>query len=178
MMLRQFAVFGRADRSFASEIELKAGLQSGSDKQLLDWFLKRFISLCYIALVDYQGIKLKPTAYFESAEWFPINQAEKLAMDHAEILHSAREFLYKEIPHSPVIPNLLPATFTLPEFQALMEAIMNRNIDRPNFRRKIISSGILEKVGVDNSGKRRPADKYRFVQGKDTAVINEFKYGF
>lgn len=178
MLLRQFAVFGKARRSFASEIAMKAGLQSGSDRQILDWFSRRFISLCYVALVDFQAIELKPTAYFESAEWFPVNQAEELAMDHGDILHNAREFLYKELPYSPVVANLLPSTFTLPEFQALMEALMNRKIDRPNFRRKIIGSGILEKVGLDNSGKRRPADIYRFIHGRNTTLINEFKYGF
>ena len=178
MLFKQFAVFGKASRSFANELNQTAGLQSSSDQVVLDWFSKRFISLCYIALVDYRTIKLKPTEYFESAQWLPVDQAEKLNMDHADILSSARQFLLKEMPYSPIASNLLPPQFTLPDLQALMESILSRKIDRPNFRRKILSTGILEKVGVDNSGKRRPADIYRFIYGKNTALMDEFKFGY
>jgi len=73
---------------------------------------------------------------------------------------------------------LLPPHFTLPDLLALVESILNRKIDRPNFRRKILSTGILEKVGVDNSGKRRPADMYKFKYGKRTSLIDELKFGF
>jgi ADP-ribose pyrophosphatase YjhB (NUDIX family) len=178
MLFRQFDVFGKASRSFANELAQKADLQSGSDQMLLDWISKRFISLCYIAFVDYRTIDLKPTEFFESARWFPLEQAGMLAMDHGDILLSAQEFLLKEMPYTPIASNLLPAQFTLPDLQALMEAILLRNIDRPNFRRKTLSTGILEKVGVDNTGKRRPADIYRFKNGKNTTLMDEFRFGF
>ncbi len=178
MLLKQFAVFGKASRSFANELAKKVDLLSDSDKSLLNWLSKRFISLCYIALVDYRTIELKPTEYFESAQWFPLDQADKLDMDHADILVSARQFLLKEMPYTPIASNLLPPQFTLPDLLALMESILTRNIDRPNFRRKILSADILEKVGVDNSGNRRPADIYRFKYGKSTALMDDFKFGF
>ena len=178
MLFRQFDIFGKASRSFAKELTVNADLQSESDQMLLNWFSKRFISLCYIAMVDYRTIDLKPTEFFESASWFPMDQAGILAMDHGDILRSAREFLLKEMPYTPIVANLLPAQFTLPDLQALMEAILIRNIDRPNFRRKILSTGILEKVGVDNTGKRRPADIYRFKYGKNSTLMDEFKFGF
>lgn len=178
MLFRQFDVFGKASRSFANELAQKADLQSGSDQMLLDWISKRFISLCYIAFVDYRTIDLKPTEFFESARWFPLEQAGMLAMDHGDILLSAQEFLLKEMTYTPIASNLLPAQFTLPDLQALMEAILHRKIDRPNFRRKILSTGILAKVGVDNTGKRRPADIYRFKNGKNTTLMDEFRFGF
>jgi len=178
MLFKQFDVFGKASRSFGKELAINGDLQSGSDQMLLDWFSKRFISLCYVAWVDYRTIDLKPTEFFELAQWFPIDQAGMLAMDHGDILLSAHEYLVKELPHTPIVSNLLPDQFTLPDLQALMEAILNRNIDRPNFRRKILSTGLLEKVGIDNTGKRRPADIYRFKYGKNTAMMDEFKFGF
>lgn len=178
MLFKQFAVFGKANRSFAKELAQKADLQSGSDQILLDWLSKRFISLCYIALADYQIIDLNPTEFFESARWLPMDQAGDLAMDHGDILQSAREFMLKEMPYTPIISNLLPPQFTLPDLQALMEAVLDRSIDRPNFRRKILSTGMLEKVGVDHAGKRRPADVYRFKYGKDTSLIHDLKFGF
>lgn len=178
MLFRQFAVFGKASRSFAKELAEKAAPKSGLDPSLLDWLSKRFISLCYIALVDYQSIELKPTGFFESAQWLPLEQADILAMDHGEILNSAREFLIKELPYTPIPSNLLPGHFTLPDLLALVESILKRKIDRPNFRRKILSTGMLEKVGVDNSGKGRPADMYKFKNGKETFLTDEFKFGF
>lgn len=178
MLFKQFDVFGKASRSFRKELAINADLQSASDQMLVDWVSKRFISLCYMALVDYRTIDLKPTEFFESAQWLPMDQAGILAMDHGDILHSAREFLVKELPYTPIASNLLPAQFTLPDLQALMEAVLHRNIDRPNFRRKILSTGMLEKVGLDNTGKRRPADIYRFKYGKNTSMVDEFKFGF
>ena len=178
MLFKQFAVFGKASRSFGRELAEKTGLQAGSDQIVLDWLDKRFISLCYIALVDYNTIDLNPTEYFDSAQWFPMGQAGMLAMDHGDILKSAQDFLIKEMPYTPIVSNLLPPQFTLPDLQALMESILCRPVDRPNFRRKILSTGLLEKVGVDNSGKRRPANIYRFKYGKNTTLMEEFKFGF
>lgn len=178
ILFRQFAVFGKASRSFAKELSEKAGPQIGLDPSLFEWLSKRFISICYIALVDYHSIDLKPTEFFEAACWLPVEQADTLSMDHGEILQSAREFLLKELPYTPIQSNLLPPQFTLPDLLALVESILNRRIDRPNFRRKILSTGMLEKVGIDHSGKRRPADMYKFKYGKETFLTDEFKFGF
>lgn len=178
ILLEQFAIFGQATRSFANELAQKADIQSGSDQILLDWLSKRFISLCYIALVDYNTIDLKPTEFFESAQWLPMDRGGMLAMDHGDILLSAGEFLKKEMPYTPIVPNLLPPQFTLPDLKSLMEAVLGRSIDRPNFRRKILGTGMLEKVGLDNTGKRRPADVYRFKYGKNTTLMNSYKLGF
>ena len=101
-----------------------------------------------------------------------------LAMDHGDILLSARAYSVKELPHTPIVSNLLPTQFTLPDLKALMEAILHRNIDRPNFMRKILSTGMLEKVGLDNTGNRRPADIYRFKYGKNTTLMDKFRFGF
>ena len=177
-LFKQFAVFGNAARSFGKELAVKADLQSGVYQSLFDWLSTRFISLCYIALVDYQTIDLKPTGFFNAAQWLPMDQSEKLAMDHADMILSAKNFLMKEMPYTPIPSNLLPPHFTLPDLLALVESILSRRIDRPNFRRKILSTGMLEKVGVDNSGKRRPADMYRFKYGKNTSLTDEFKFRF
>lgn len=178
MLFRQFAVFGKASRSFANELAEKAGPQFGFDPSLLEWLSRRFISLCYIALVDYRNIDLQPTGYTQSARWLPVDQAEVLAMDHGAILQSAREYLAKELPYTPIPSNLLPPQFTLPDLLALVESILNRPIDRPNFRRKILNTGMLEKVGVNSSGRGRPADIYSFRHGKDTSLMDEFRIGF
>jgi ADP-ribose pyrophosphatase YjhB (NUDIX family) len=178
MLFRQFAVFGKASRSFADELVKTTGPLFDFDPSVLEWLSRRFISLCYLAVVDYRNIDLKPTAYTESAHWLPVAQAKTLAMDHSEILESARQFLAKEWPYTPIPSNLLPPLFSLPDLLALVESILNRRIDRPNFRRKILGTGMLVKVGLDSSGKGRPADMYSFKQGRETSLMDESKFGF
>ncbi len=178
ILFKQFAVFGNASRSFGDEVLGSKDLKLTSDKALLDWFSKRFVSICYLALVDYNKIELKPTQFLETAQWLPLDKAKTLAMDHYDIAKAARESLVKEMPHAPIASNLLPSKFTLPELQVLVEAILGRSIDRPNFRRKILKTGMIVKVGSDNSNKRRPADLYSFKHGKKTSLIDEHKFGF
>ncbi len=178
ILFKQFAVFGNASRSFSGELAHRKWFSANTDKKALDWVSKRFISVCYLALVDFTKIDLKPTQFLEAAQWIPIEKAKMLSLDHTDIVKSARETLLKELPYTPIAANLLPAKFTLPELQALVEAILGREIDRPNFRRKILKTNMVVKVGTDTSGKRRPADVYAFKYGKKTSLIEEFKLGF
>jgi 8-oxo-dGTP diphosphatase len=165
ILFKQFEVFGNASRSFAKEIPTSTAMNE-DDKVLLDFFSKRFVSICYLALVDYSKIDLKPTQFLEAAQWLRVDKAKILAMDHAAILKSARLSLAKELPYLPIASRLLPSKFTLPDLQALIEAIEGKKVDRPNFRRKVLNSNILVRVGQDSSGTRRPADLYSFRRGK------------
>lgn len=178
IMFKQFEVFGDASRSFGKEFASLQKKLNENDKELMKWFSKRFISVCYLALVDFEKIDLKPTQFLEAAQWLPIDDAKKLAMDHSDIVKSARQSLQKEMPYAPIASNLLRSKFSLPELQALVEAILGRSIDRPNFRRKILKTNMIRKVGQDATGKRRPADLYSFKYGKDTSLIDEYKFGF
>lgn len=177
ILFKQFAVFGEANRSFKDEFRLFWENSEGN-RDLFNWFSNRFISICYMALVDFTKIDLKPTQFLENAHWLPVNKSKWLAMDHSEIVKTARESLLKEFPYTPIASNLLPSKFTLPELQALVESILGREVDRPNFRRKILKTGMIKKVGQDNSNKRRPADLYAFKHGKKTTLIEDYKFGF
>lgn len=178
ILFRQFAVFGAASRSFGAEFAAIGKSVADEDKELLAFVSKRFVSICYLALVDFNEIDLKPTQFLETAHWLFADDAQILAMDHSDIVASAQQSLLRELPYLPVASNLLPAEFTLPELHGLVEAILGRSIDRPNFRRKILKSSAIVKVGLDGSGKRRPADLYRFKHGKQTSLSEEFKLGF
>jgi 8-oxo-dGTP diphosphatase len=178
ILFKQFEVFGSASRSFGKEFQKSGILVAESDKSLIDWMSKRFVSICYLALLDYTKIKLKPTQFLEAAQWLPVDKVKSLSMDHGDIVKAARESLLKEMPYTPIASNLLPSRFTLPDLQALVESILGRSIDRPNFRRKILNTGMIVKVGSDGSGKRRPADLYSFKHGKKTSLIDEYKFGF
>jgi 8-oxo-dGTP diphosphatase len=178
ILLRQFAVFGDAARSFGKEQSALLKKFGDFPKKNLEWISKRFVSICYMALVDANKIKLQPTQLLETAEWLPIEKIKILALDHSAMVVSARESLLKELPYSPIESNLLPSKFTLPELHKLLEVILGRTIDRPNFRRKILKSNLIVKVGKDDSGQRRPADVYTFKHGKKTSFNDALKYGF
>lgn len=178
ILFKQYAVFGDASRSFKHELSALNKMVGKNDSTVLNWFSGRFISICYMALVDFNKIEMGPTQYLQAAQWLPVEKSTTLAMDHGNMVKSARESLLKELPYTPIAANLLPSKFTLPDLHALAEAIMGRPIDRPNFRRKILSSGMIVKVGQENSSKRRPADLYAFKHGKKTSLIDEFKFGF
>lgn len=167
ILFRQFGVFGAASRSFKSEFELFFRATSKEvDKKTLDWWTRRFVTICYLALVDFKKIKLRPTQFMDAAEWMSVGKFETLSLDHGKIVSAARSALAKELPHLPVGSKLLPAKFTLPELQALYEAISGQSVDRANFRRKMLNSNLILKVGQDDSGKRRPADLYKFKSAK------------
>jgi ADP-ribose pyrophosphatase YjhB (NUDIX family) len=170
---RQFEVFGKASRSFGNELPWLRRNFAKTDRKALAWVSKRFISVCYLALVDFNKIDLKPTPFLE-AQWLPVDEASILAMDHADIVTSAVSSLAKELPYTPIASKLLPYKFTLPDLQALVEAITGKRVDRPNFRRKILSSGLIVKVGKDSSGQRRPADLYRFRHDKKANPLGLF----
>ncbi len=172
ILFQQFAVFGDKSRSFAAEF---AKIPVGDET--LDWMKKRFVTICYFALVDVNQIKLSSNEFLDGAEWLPVSERKMLWMDHADIVESARQTLVKELSYSPIEANLLPKKFTLPEMHALLEQILERPIDRPNFRRKILGSGLVVKVGKDNSSKRRPADLYSIKGGKNTRLIDT-RFGF
>jgi 8-oxo-dGTP diphosphatase len=178
MLFRQFAVFGDASRSFEKEFAALGNSLTPSEKAIFKWFAKRFVSVCYLALVDFNKIDLKPTQFLEAAQWLPVHETKVLAMDHDDIVRSARESLIRELPYSPIASNLLPSKFTIPELHSLVEAVLGRALDRGNFRRKILKSDLLVKVGQDGSAKRRPADVYTFKYGKKTSLNEEFRFGF
>jgi 8-oxo-dGTP diphosphatase len=88
---------------------------------------------------------------------------EQLAFDHAEILDYALTRLRYKLEYTSVGFQLLPDEFTLSELQHAYEIILGEGLDKRNFRRKILSSGILETTGrKKKEGEGRPAMLYRY----------------
>lgn len=171
-----FAIFGNANRSFASELQKLTGQ---TEKQIAQaWFAQRFISVGYLALVDHRKIRLHPNPMYQSARWIPLAKANSIAMDHKQMVVQAREALIRDLPHAPIAVRLLPEEFTLPELQILTEAILGRKVDRANFRRKILASESLLRVGSRQIGRGRPADVYRFRRGHQNALDPSVGLGF
>lgn len=105
---------------------------------------ERTVSIAYFALIDIQKYKQQISEDYPG--WFPINQLPDLIFDHNEIVELAKEKLrYKAALH-PLLFELLPSRFTIPQLQNLYTCVYNMEFDKGNFTRKILSTGLLLKL--------------------------------
>ncbi len=133
----------------------------------------RVITVAYLSLikVDDYLLKVKNNAVAQKAEWFSISDIDDLAFDHKEILDTCLDTLRRRVQQKPVGFELLPPKFTLTELQHLYEAILDTELDKRNFRKKILSMNLL--IDLDQYQENvahRPAKLYSF----DKARYQEF----
>jgi 8-oxo-dGTP diphosphatase len=150
IFLRQFATFGQANRNpkkFSNNVLNFYGIPLDDGQ----WYINRFVTIGYYALVDFLQAVPQPEGNNEKVEWIDCNAVPELILDHKEIFEKALETLRMELNLVPVGYNLLPEKFTIPELQRLYETILGRKLDRRNFLRKITSIGILTKLDEKKS---------------------------
>jgi 8-oxo-dGTP diphosphatase len=131
--------------------------------------MERTISLAYFALIDIKKYKQQINEDYHPA-WFPINELPELIFDHAVFVELAKEKLrYKAALH-PLLFELLPAKFTIPQLQNLYEVVYNIKFDNGNFNRKLLSTKLLVKLkDKDKLGSKKGAFYYKV----DTKKYNE-----
>ena len=123
----------------------------------------RIIGNSLIGLIDKETLLLKKKNTSYEGVWFEIEEIPKMVYDHDQILLDAIEFLKKQLNNIEVLKKLFPSDFTIPELQNLYEQVLNKKLDRRNFRKKIIHliESTDEKI---NNTKGRPATLYRFKE--------------
>ncbi|MBS9522780.1 NUDIX hydrolase [Litoribacter alkaliphilus] len=123
--------------------------------------IERVIAVTYMALIDIQQYEQQINNDFH-ARWFPINQLPKLIFDHEEMIDMAlMKLRYKATLH-PVLFELLPDKFTIPQLITMYEGLFATEIDKRNFSRKILSSDLLIKENEkDKSSSKRGAFYFR-----------------
>lgn len=122
----------------------------------------RVVSVTYLALLPRPVAPV--AAHDRAVDWIPALQPLAMAFDHAQILASALERLRGKLSYSTVAHGLLDAAFTLSELQAVYEAVLGRRVDKRNFRKKVLSMGMLTETGGQRRGPHRPAQLYRFAR--------------
>jgi 8-oxo-dGTP diphosphatase len=122
----------------------------------------RVISVSYFALIPVTDID-NDLAVTNSVQWRSISKLPRLIFDHPQMVSRALGELKAQVKIKPVGFELLPDKFTLVQLQALYEAIYQRRIDKRNFRRRILSMGILEKLDEkEKETSKKGAFYYRF----------------
>jgi len=123
----------------------------------------RVISVSYFALVDAEQQRIRAASDATEAEWHSVFAPPKLAFDHKKILDYAVWRLRNKIEWTTVGYELLPKKFTLSELQRVYEIILQRPVDKRNFRKKILAQGQIRELNETRSdGAHRPAKLYSF----------------
>src|SRR5437879_4795908 len=113
---------------------------------------ERVVSVAYYALVKLSGHRARAATDAANAQWFPVSQAPKLAFDHEDILGTARARLQGKVRYQPIGFELLPEKFTLSQLQHLYEAVLEQPLDKRNFRKKILGTGLLVELDETERG--------------------------
>jgi len=124
---------------------------------------ERVVSVAYYALVKLSEHAAKAATDAANARWFPVSEVPKLAFDHARILETAVERLKGKVRYQPIGFELLPPKFTLSQLQHLYEAVLGTELDKRNFRKKVLSFDLLVALKETQMlGRHRPAQLFRF----------------
>jgi 8-oxo-dGTP diphosphatase len=126
----------------------------------------RIISVAYFALIKINASDLELVKN-HGATWVPISSLPKLIFDHSAMIDRALKKLQIRARTQPIGFELLPDKFTIPQLQGLYEAIYNKSLDKRNFRRKLLSMDLLEKLEEkEKESSRKGAWYYRFDANK------------
>lgn len=126
--------------------------------------LQRMIGVSFLGVINTKGIELqKETMKTSNADFFAIDKVPKLAYDHNLVIDKSLAILKEKILKSSILKDLLPEEFSLPELQKVYETLLNKELDRRNFRKKLLNDGIIWAVNKDAvfNGKK-PAKLYCF----------------
>ena len=124
---------------------------------------KRVITQAFFALIQPDLYDIAVHHCASKASWCHVHDLPELIYDHKEILEFGLSFLRRKVRYEPIGINLLPKKFTLGQLQSLYEAILDRKLDKPNFRRKMLRLNFLTKCEeLQQNVPHRAGALYRF----------------
>ncbi len=132
----------------------------------------RVVAVAYIGFIPWES--LTPTEQLDTDEswWIDAESAKKLAYDHDHILKVALERIRSRIRYTTLMVKLMPEEFTLTELETAYENILKADLDKRNFRKKILKLKILKPLKRKRSGGAfRPAELYTF----DTTKVHDIE---
>lgn len=137
---------------------------------------ERVISVAYYALVNLHNHSVHAATDAENAAWFNVQELPNLAFDHNIIVKTALTRLKGKVRYQPIGFELLPQKFTLTQLQKLYEIVLEKNLDKRNFRKKILKLDILDPTKeFEENVSHRAALLYQFNKAKYNRML---KRGF
>ena len=160
LFLEQFAAFGHPDRARKQgDLQWLREVRTQPDA--------RVVTIGYFALIKLLDFSPHASSFAKKADWVPLSDVPGLAFDHDLILKKALEVLRNRLINSPVAFELLPKKFTFGQLQGVYEAILGHELDKRNFRRKLMATGHLVALSEkQNNVAHKPAQLFRFDRKK------------
>ena len=135
--------------------ELHAFSEPGRDP------VERTLSIAYFALIDIHRYERQISTEYH-AEWFSLRKVPKLIFDHTKMVTAAKKRLRYKAAFHPILFELLPGKFSIPQLQNLYEQVYDMVMDKGNFSRKILSTKLLiRQAEKDKTGSRKGAFYYK-----------------
>jgi 8-oxo-dGTP diphosphatase len=128
---------------------------------------ERVVTVAYYALAKLSDHRIQAATDAIGVGWYSLDELPKLAFDHQHIVDLARDRLRGKVRYAPIGFELLPPRFSLTQLQRLYEIILGTDLDKRNFRKKILSLDLLvETDEVEQGVRHRAARLYRFDRRK------------
>lgn len=136
------------------------------------------VTVAYYGLINLSDHKIQASTDARNAAWFELDDIPPLAFDHDKILQTAYERLQGKIRYQPIGFELLPPKFALRQLQQMYEKILDRKLDKRNFRKKILAMDIIEELNeIETDVSHRAARLYKFDKEKyDKRVKDGFNF--
>jgi 8-oxo-dGTP diphosphatase len=132
------------------------------------------ITVAYYALAKLSDYRIRAATDAENVAWYPLRELPRLAFDHAAIIERAVERLRGKVRYAPIGFELLPPRFSLTQLQRLYEIVLERPLDKRNFRKKILSLGlVIETDELEQGVRHRAARLYRFDKKKYERLLKQ-----
>ena len=161
------------DEAARRELEEEAGVTDVYLEQLYTFGTldrdprERVVTVAYYALAKLSDHRIRAATDAMGVGWFGLDDLPKLAFDHAGIVTRAHDRLRGKVRYAPIGFELLPPRFSLTQLQRLYEIILGTDLDKRNFRKKILAMDLLvETDEVEQGVRHRAARLYRFDRRK------------
>lgn len=136
--------------------------------------VERTVSVAYFALIDINRYQ-KQLSNDYHAEWFPLQKSPRLIFDHERMVRMAKEKLQYKAAFHPILFELMPARFTLPQLHNLYEGVYGKELDKRNFSRKVLSTRLLIKQKEkEKEGSKKGAFYYRLDKRRYNSTFHSF----
>ena len=168
LYLNQFKTYGDPHRTKDDRIvKLEAYSSYTFDHQAPETLDSYFVSVGFYTLTEFSKVAINKGPLDQDCNWFALDEIPELLYDHNQLIVDAVKSLRLHVDHYPIGKKLLEKKFTMPEIQALYETILDRTMDRRNFSKKIMKSGIITKLEEQrNIGAHRAPYLYAFNEEK------------
>jgi 8-oxo-dGTP diphosphatase len=161
------------DEAAARELREEAGVEDVYLEQLYTFGAldrdprERVVTVAYYALAKLSDHRIRAATDAMGVGWFALDDLPKLAFDHETVVRVAHERLRGKVRYAPIGFELLPPRFSLTQLQRLYEIVLGTDLDKRNFRKKILAMDLLvETDEVEQGVRHRAARLYKFDRRK------------